>query len=343
MYAQIATEVRRTTLLVLCLLGCASILFHPEWRSLVAASYETTTPSESLDKEEEAVEERLEELREEPALNLPRWGVFATASYGETDRESRRELGYNSEVAGITMGSDYRVNNDFVLGAVVSAFDEESILLENAGTVDYKAYSYSVFGGYTPSENSYIDFLAGYTDATYKGAREANSGIIGSEYGGTTGRIALNAGYNRNEGAWTIGSLLALEYANIKNDDKVENATAPEAVRVEGRQSESLLAKIGLRVSRVFSQSWGVLSPHAALNIQHEFKDDAVELQVTNIRTGAISHFLTDKPDRDTLLGRIGMAVTLANSWNFFMSYDQLFQHEYKVTKNVNIGVRKEF
>lgn len=344
---------RQATLLTL-LVGCTFIVFHPEWRELVAASYEVpidqpikapddVDPKETLEQQEKAVEDRLEELRESDDFDLPRWGLFATAASGENERESRRELGYDGKLYGVTFGADYRVSSDLVIGAAVSTFKEKSDLLENAGSIDINSNSLSVYSGYTPTENSHIDFLAGYTQSDFDGARNAPGIKINSVYHGRSVQAALNAGYNYHSGALTFGPLLEVSYTRIENDDKVEKEGGNLAVRVEGKKSSSLITKIGGTASRAISFDWGVFSPFATVFYQHEFLADSVELTVTNISSGRTDSFITDDPDRNTIIGRVGFATSMANNLNFFVSYEQLYAHEYLQKQKVNIGARLEF
>lgn len=353
MYAQ-SVVIKQVSMLV-CLIGCTFIIFSPEWRELVAASYGTTEdvdvvaapddaePDETLEKQEEAIENRLEELRDDEFMDLPRWGLFATAVYGEKERDTRRELGYDGKLKGLTVGTDYRINRDLVVGAAVSAFSEESELLENAGDIDITSRSLSLYGGYTPTPRSYIDFLIGYTDMDFDSVRNARDIAIGSEYGGYATQAALNFGYSMNRGALSIGPLLELSYSRTVNDDKIEKEGGDLAVRAEGKKSSSLLAKIGATANYAMSFGWGVMSPYAGLFYQHEFLNDAVELTSTVISSGATSTFLTDDPDRHTYIGRLGVSAALANDFNFFVGYEQLLSHEYLQRRNFNVGARIAF
>jgi outer membrane autotransporter protein len=314
----------------------------------VAASYEGVVidPSETIRKEQKkAIDERLEELREKGAMVLPKWGIFSTLAYVDTKRETRREIGFDGKLLGFTVGGDYRFTNKLVLGAAVSAFKEENDLVMNAGNTDIESYSYSLYGGYTPTDNIYFDFLGGFTDSNFESKRNVPGIGIRGEYSGSAIHAGFNAGYEYYYGAFNFGPRLESFYVSFDNDDLVERneGGSTQATIVEGEKNESLLARLGAGVSYAMSFGWGVLSPQTSFFYQREFLDDSVELGITNISSGETGVFVTDDPDRDTFIGRLGLVAVMPQNVQFFMNYEQLFGHSYLETKKVNVGARVEF
>ncbi len=339
------STVSRKAILVVCVAGCTSIMFNPEWRALVAASYEgvLSDPTRTTRKEQEVVGERLEKLREEAERVLPKRGVFATATYTDIDRDTTiREQGYDGTLLGITVGGDYRLRRNLVLGIAAAASNQDDDIKGNAGNREIDSFSFSLYGSYYPIDNSYIDFLGGFKISDYDTERDVSNTSIRGDYDGFAIQAALNAGFDYNIEAFTFGPRLETSYVYFNNDDLVEE-NGPQAVRVEGEENDSLLVKIGGDVRRAISFDWGVLIPQATLFYQHEFLNDSQSLEVTNISSGETGSFLTDNPDRNTFIGRLGFVATMPKRVRLFINYEQLFSHSYLKTKTVNFGARIDF
>ncbi len=327
----------RKGLLLICLIGCSSIVLNPEWRALVAASYsEDIAPTETIQQQEEAVEKRLEELREFDDLDLPRWGLFASVSYGKNEKDTRNEIGYKGTVQGITVGTDYRIDKDMVVGVAAATFKEETDLLGNAGSTDIESNSLSLYSGLTPTENSYVDVLAGYTRSNTDKIRINTDNTVESTKSGYSLQAALNAGYTYNSGAFSYGPVVDISFARVINGDITATQEGKAPVTSKGKVSSTLKTNFGARVAYASSFNWGVLSPFASLMYQHEttYKDDPVIGSDAN---------KTDDPDNNTYMGRVGFSAAMPNHFNLFLSYQQLFAHDYLHKRMTTIGVRTEF
>ncbi|MCU7921689.1 MAG: choice-of-anchor D domain-containing protein, partial [Candidatus Thiodiazotropha sp. (ex Dulcina madagascariensis)] len=224
------------------------------------------------------------------SLLASRLGVFitgdiSTGSKDETDLES----GLDFDTYGLTVGADYRITNQFILGGAVGYIDTEAELERNAGDLDAQGYSLSLYGTYYSEQNYFVDFSATYGKNDFDqqrsiiyqlGGLDVNQELT-ADYDGDMFSLFIGSGYDFNRGAWTFGPRADLEY--IKSDvdgftEETSDPTAPGggwATRIGETDQRWLTLNVGGRASYTHGTDWGVLIPYARLDWLHEFKDDA--------------------------------------------------------------------
>ena len=361
-------SVVKNLILIVCIIGCISITLHPEWRALVAASYDsfgTQSLKEAGEKQEDAIEKRLEKLREESKkikkqsangdkteaeiLKENRWGLFITGTYGKIRRDTtQREIGYNADLLGFTAGADYRINTDLLLGGAFGYFDVDSNFDNNFGTSEATPISFSMYTEYVPMDNAFLNLTLGYTETEvdYKRNLPGRNGIINqanSVYDAHAFNAAFNSGYDWYFGSFSIGPRVGLNFAHIYNDDLIETTGGSQAVIVEGEVNDALSTSLGIQASHALSLPWGVLRTEIGGYYVHEFLDDSQTLQITNRVSGARSSFTTDDPDRDVFVGRAGIIFSVPRGLDFFVHYEGLYGHSYLKSHLINFGARVGF
>ncbi len=354
MYLSIA----RVAFLSLAAIGCIAITLVPHWRDLVAQDYGTSATDISqqmANKEREALEKRLAETREETGDDMlaGRYGLFLTGTYGETDRSTtRREPGFDADLIGFVVGADYRINRQTVVGAAINYQESDSDYDDRLGSLDNESIGILAYLGMVPTDNSYFDVRIGYAELDHENRRNifadttsptTITDVARSDYDGYRFTAGASAGYDWYAGPYSYGPRASLDYVYTDVDASVEKSGGASAVRVDGYSKDSLQLRLGVAGSRANSFNWGVLSTQASFSYVHEFADDALTLDITNIATGTESQFRTDNPDRDIFLGSIGAVAVLPHGISVFGNVEKLFGHSYMERWTANAGVRLEF
>lgn len=354
------TELCKNFIIMISIIGCLAIAMHPEWRSLVAASYEaigTEALQDVIEKQEDAIEKRLEKLREESGektdaeiLKENRWGLFITGTYGKLDRDTtQREVGYEADLTGFTVGADYRLNADLILGGAFGYYITDTEFENRFGDAESYPVSFSLYTEYLPMDNAFVNLTMGYTETEIDfrrnvfGATGAQIGQANAEYDGRAFNVAFNSGYDWHFGAFSIGPRIGLNYAHIDNEDMVETSGGNSAINLEGEVNDSLFTSIGIQAGHSLSLPWGVLRTEVGGYYVHEFMDDSKNLLVTNIASGAQTFFITDEPDRDNFIARAGLIYSIPRGIDFFVHYEGLFGHSYMKSHIFNFGARIGF
>jgi outer membrane autotransporter protein len=298
---------------------------------------------------------------EDDPLLASRLGVFITGdiSTGKRD-ETDLESGLDFDTAGITIGADYRITHQFILGGALGFVNTEAELEDNAGDLDTQGYSLSLFGTYYSPQNYFIDFSAtfGANDFDQKrnivyvldGLADVNQQLK-ADYDGDTTSLFIGSGYDFNRGPWSFGPRADLEYIKSDVDGFTEEASDPLAdgggwaTRLDGTGQRWLTLKLGGKVSYTHSTDWGVMIPYARLDWMHEFENDS---QVINAYfVGDPDPFAiaieNEDPDRDYLRLRFGTSAQFQNGVVGFLDLGTILAHSQWSSSTISAGLRMEF
>ncbi|MGH6927404.1 MAG: autotransporter outer membrane beta-barrel domain-containing protein, partial [Dongiaceae bacterium] len=143
-------------------------------------------------------------------------GVFVSADYQHKDKTATDfELGFESNSVGPTIGVDYMIGTDGVIGA---AFDYSHGFGEydnNYGDFDTDTYTLIVYGSYFPTDQSFIDLALGVGRKEFDNAHVdegGGTGIVKSDTDGIEFTADITGGYDFSFGAVTVGPRLGLHF-----------------------------------------------------------------------------------------------------------------------------------
>src|SRR5262249_23838551 len=104
-------------------------------------------------------------------------GIFLNGqgSFGSQDPTSR-EPGFKFNTQGMTLGTDYRVSEDIVLGVACGYLHTATDLDQAGGRVTINGYSGSLFGSYYVADRFYVDAIATYGRNDYGVTRNVTFG-----------------------------------------------------------------------------------------------------------------------------------------------------------------------
>jgi outer membrane autotransporter protein len=296
-------------------------------------------------------------------LLASRLGVFVTGdiSTGERD-ETDLESGLDFDTVGITIGADYRITDQFILGGAVGFIDTEAELKNDVGDMDTEGLSISVFGTYYSPQNYFVDFSATFGSNDFDQKRRIVYTLDGdpgadvnqtlkADYDGDMISLFVGSGYDFNRDAWSFGPRADLEYVKSDVDGFTEEVSDPTAdgggwaTRVEGTDQRWLTLNLGGRVSYTHSTDWGVLIPYARLDWLHEFEDDSqvITAYFDDDSAGLGIEIETDDPDRDYLRLRFGTSAQFPNGVVGFIDYGTILAHSEWSAHTISAGLRMEF
>lgn len=291
----------------------------------------SSTATQTTDSQVESEKERLERARgEEPGGE--RLGAFLnlTGGFGEVDDRGEAE-GYDVHGAGFTTGLDYRFADHFVGGLgfgwnrnntefdAVAAANGDPIDT-GGGEIDTHAYSGSLYGTLFHGP-LYLDGVFTYTYVDYESERpvvllditndfalkakgDTHANQIGASFGG---------GYDFELNGLAIGPTAQLNYRGTWIDDYRESGVPGFPLDYDDQEIHSLVTSLGGQASYAFSTPCGVIVPHLRGSYEHEFENDARDIDARlflNDNPGALDVLTsrTSSPDRD--YGRVGGGVS---------------------------------
>jgi outer membrane autotransporter protein len=227
----------------------------------------------------------------------------------------------------ITAGVDYRLDDHFTVGALIS-YAHSAVDLDSRGssaTVD--SYSPGFYASYVDGP-WYANGMASYGRNTYTEDRVIDiPGITGDNHGGTSGNqgtLNLTGGREFRKGAFKFGPVASLDYVHL-NIGSI-NEQGPTALNISTENQDSLRTLLGVegRYTASVSTPLGivVLTPHLTLNWQHEYLDssDGITSQFNGIGGGAFT-VQTDTPQRDSAFLEAGIDMVVSENVVLFLDY----------------------
>lgn len=299
------------------------------------------------------------------------WGFFANANYHTGERDGTdNEDEFEFDSVGMTVGADYRLDDNTLVGGMVSFDNLEADFDANnnfasspsgtpGGSIDAESYGIGLYGTYY-RDNYYVDGLVGYTYTEYDLKRKivlplgptpggdpaafATTRTADGDTDAHSFTVAVGAGMDMNSGGLSYGPFGRLTYQSTSVDGYKESGALGLNLTVDDQNWESFTAKIGGQASYAMSQDWGVFNPYGRLAWVHEFKNDSETMRafytVDPNKNNLIA--ITDDPDRDYGELSLGVAAVMRDGVQAFFDYQTLIDHRYVEDHRFTVGFRME-
>jgi outer membrane autotransporter protein len=278
-----------------------------------------------------------------------RVGVFINGKgdFGRQDAVGE-EPRFDFHTAGFTVGGDYRVTDQFIVGGAVGYLSAGSDVDSGAGSISAQGVSLSAFGSYYLGKAFYVDGIATYGWNSYDTERRSGPGASGSTArghpDGTQLMLSLNAGTDFAFGALTAGPYGRLDYARVDIDKFREHGDPALAMQVPSQDAESLTTALGVQASYAVSTRWAVLLPTVRGEWQHEFENATRSVSgILVADPGTTVSIRTQDPDRDYFRLGAGMSATFRGGIAAFLFYDTVVGRANFTNHGFTGGIRFEF
>ncbi len=296
----------------------------------------------------------------EVGADFSRWGFFATGTIGQGELDDRGSSpGFDFDTYGLTAGVDYRFSDTFVAGLAVGYSDTDTDVNGGAGELATRGLSLSGYGTWYRGESFYVDGVATIGRNSYELSRRVLY-TLGStridqtalaDPDGDQRSFAVSIGRDINRGALNFSPYLRAAWTRIEFDpytERMSNPNAPGgglALAVEGRTLRSFEGVLGAKASYTMSRDWGILIPHATIEILREFEDEPNTVVSRFVNDPTRTPFVVQglAPDRDYFNLGIGLSGVFAGGRSAFIYLEnRAGQRDYTQT-TLAAGVRIEF
>ncbi|TXS95351.1 tandem-95 repeat protein [Parahaliea maris] len=298
-----------------------------------------------------------EEGGEDLLREYSRLGLFIRGdlNFGEGD-ETELESGFDFDAQTLTVGADYRINDNLFAGASVSLGQSEVDFANNGGETTTDNYSVALYGSLY-SGNGYLDGIVSYGWSDV----ETERNIFYTDFGGTVDRVAegssdgdeyyisFNAGYNFNWGALNVDPLARFFYLDGSVDPFTETGAGGWNLAIDEQEFESLSLSAGGQVSYTFLPSWGVITPYLRIEYTREFEDSAggVRYRFANDPLGQFNdtngmRIEADDPDTGYMVYGAGVAAQFIHGISGFVNYQALGSYDNLSGEILSFGARWE-
>ncbi|MFK8051530.1 MAG: autotransporter outer membrane beta-barrel domain-containing protein [Woeseiaceae bacterium] len=271
-----------------------------------------------------------------------RWGGFFNGTAGSGDREATgNENAFDFDNQEFTIGLDYRVRPDLVIGGMVGYssqtvdFDPNasrvSVVSGNMESEGNSALLFALING----ENLYVSASVGSQQIDYELQRDIrypsfNAALPDSNSRATSTPEAttvtgtFDIGYAWTRGAVTVEPYLGIDYVDV-TIDAFEEARSFSLLSglidndgfnlvVAEQTFQSLDTTVGLRFQYTLTPTWGVVSPYVTFEYHRELQDAPRTIQARYAGAGNEAFAFsvaTDPFDSDFYLWSVGVSSVI--------------------------------
>ncbi len=264
-----------------------------------------------------------------------RWGGFVNASYTDATHDpTQRENAYEMTGTGFDFGLDYRIDDQWVVGAVAGLREEDiefdSTLSIVDGNIEVSGWSLMPFALYQ-RDASFASFSLGYQQSEYDTRRaitytslnpntnSVNTTALSSNESNT---LLLNvaAGYAFDLGGGSsLEPGIALDYQSQTIDAFTERDILNDGFGFEFEEQDvdTLEAVLSVVARTVWSGSRGIMVPHLGLEAHAIHRDQSdIKARYKDLGSSATSTFTLKPDDADSnyLVYNIGFSAVITGA-----------------------------
>jgi len=224
---------------------------------------------------------------------------------------------------GVTFGADHRIARDVVLGVGIGLARERADAVGDGVWNGTDAQSATVYLGYRPSPDFFIDALAGAGDLQMRSARHAAEHVdAAADRSGAQRFASLAAGSRLDVAGVAVAPYTRLDAIQATLQPTVETDGGSEVLRYPRQSAASLKAVLGVEGSSRIETRFGALSPRVKAEMSHEFDGAGAASLVVADSTGGPSVAIdTVAVPRSAWSAGFGAALALRDHWSVGAGY----------------------
>ncbi|MEQ1513154.1 MAG: putative Ig domain-containing protein, partial [Lysobacteraceae bacterium] len=275
------------------------------------------------------------------------YGIWTAGTIRSGNHDGRNgSAGVDFETDGLSAGLDYRVNDALTIGGGVGYGSDSSDIGENGSRSKGSAYTFAVYGSYSPGEVFFMDGLWGYQSLDYDLRRfvTSNGNFVDGKRKGTQWFGSVSAGADIQKGAWQFTPYVRADIARADLDAYTEHGDAIFALTYNHLEVDTDTGNVGVRIDYRREASWGLWSPQLRLEYQHDFKGNGAQtMRYADLPTGPFYRADLNDFDRSRLMLGLGVLFSLDNDWSFKFDYRGLIGSGGDSDHGVQLNVDKKF
>jgi outer membrane autotransporter protein len=276
-----------------------------------------------------------------------RWGLYADGgtAFG-SQNSSVNQTGYNFSLGGLTVGADYRLRDNFLVGLATGYSNASSSFSGTGGSINANTIPFNAYAAYFPG-SLYAYGSLGYAlnlfdlkrNISFGGvARNASSSTTGNQF-----NLYGETGYDLKLSRFILTPSATLAYSALWVGGFTEQGAGALNLKVASQIADSLQAGLGGRLTIPLRVGSIKVVPQGYAFYQHEFSNGSRGLNASLSQGSSTCNFQTDAAKRNYAL--VGASLTVGLKKNLYAqaSYNAEVGRSNYTVQYVNAGLRYEF
>ncbi|QDU34420.1 Extracellular serine protease precursor [Poriferisphaera corsica] len=270
---------------------------------------------------------------------MNRVGFFVTGygTFGDVGN-NKDQVGYDWETYGATVGMDYRLSDELIVGAYGGYSYSEAKVLRGGGSSTVNSMNGGIYGAYQ-SGGSYVSGSAGLGYNVYDNNRVIQFGssldrVAKSDPTGYQFTAAATIGHDFTVREWTFGPYAQVEFANLNVEEYTEEGAGALNLDLNELDLKSLLGRIGMHAGVNIDWDRVTFMPEVHAAYQHQFYDTSESMTARFAgATGGSFEFNTRELTENAFIGGFGItAYNRESGDSLYLFYDGEFgENEYSI------------
>lgn len=257
------------------------------------------------------------------------WSVYGDVNYGSGNLERQfLAAGYDYNAIGGTVGAEYRVNPQLLIGGVFGySTSTVSLGVQNAhDAIDsYQLAAYSSFTG----ANLFSDALIAYGRHDFTLDREGVIDVIHGSASADTFAAAARAGYLFDAGPVRVGPIAGLYYTRADIQGYTETGDILLTMMVNEQTVDTLTGDAGLQLRVPFQLRGDLYSPFVNITAEQDLLGSNRVITTTQV-TAPLLPVLTPVPGEIRTYGKIaaGLAARIGGTVSATVNAETTFARD---------------
>lgn len=296
-----------------------------------------------------------------------RWSVYLNGELFSGDRDQTPlEAGFDVDGGRVTVGTDYRMNNNTFIGASVD-YITSGTDFDNGSELDTDGIDLTLYGTTFTDTGLYFEGTAGIGFNDYSQKRRFSYTVPAVPGPGVTvvnqtatadtdgDQLYLSAGLGKDidAGNGVLANFTAnLNYLDATIDGFTESVSGAMpgfgmGLTVEDQDLDSLRSSVGAQISKSISTASGVVVPFARADWLHEFDNDSRSI-IANFANDTLFgspttfQLTTEEPDKDYFRLGGGVSAVFAGGLQGFVAVDTVVGLGDLSYYSITAGISKE-
>jgi large repetitive protein len=279
------------------------------------------------------------------ATRTGRLGVYIASGY-ESGKQgaSTSSGGFKTRTTGATVGADYRLTAQWVVGAGLGRLNTLTRLTNSTGRQSAKGTSATVYASWAPSEQLYFDAAVSSDRNRYEVKRDD---ITGSPaFGRTRGKglgVTVSGGYDTRLGNWQLSAYGRGEMVDVRIQ-AFDEFGSTNSLQLGAQRAKASNLTLGGQAQLPLGTAWGVFTPHARIELTRllDEQQNAVQARLLNSSTVLLVESPGGRTDTSYGTVALGVSAQLRRGISLFVDAETGFgQSNYRVYR-VNSGLKLE-